>query len=321
MPTLKDVAELLGVQSERQMASKLGLQPPISTLALIRKYKQLPPKARFSVVPDNGTMPLTVQFTDESLGYIAARDWKFGDGGTSNDLNPSHTYGKPAQEFGGSDFHLLACVPWSPTLTVSNKAGSDTTTGSVTVNPVAPVAKLEAQPTSGPAPLTVSFGVDPSSGYCLYHQWEFGDGTSATTSGQAGPSHLYRNPGTYNVVLKVSNTAGESYTGTTITVTQGSEPPPPTDAPYITAGRDPNFPGIDVSGSKFKPNAAVQVMVTNASDQGLLASVTILADAVGHFDTQFVNVTNCTGSPGFSALVKATDDNGPTYSNTVAVSC
>ena len=80
MPTLKDVAKLLGLQSEHQMGSKLGMQMPISTVALIKKYEQLPPKASFKVVPISGTMPLTVQFSDESLGYVTARNWKFDDG-------------------------------------------------------------------------------------------------------------------------------------------------------------------------------------------------------------------------------------------------
>jgi len=92
MPTVKHAAHLLGLQSKRQMATKLGLQPPSSNLALLRKYEELPPEARFSEVPDNGTMQLTVQFTDESLIYITARDRKFGDGGSTEDPSPSRTY-------------------------------------------------------------------------------------------------------------------------------------------------------------------------------------------------------------------------------------
>jgi len=333
MPTLKDVAKLLGLQSEHQMGSKLGMQMPISTLALIKKYEQLPPKASFKVVPSSGTMPLTVQFSDESLGYVTARNWKFDDGGTSTDPNPTHLYRIPKEEFTGSDFDLLGCFQWNPTLTVSNKAGSDTASGSVDVKPAPPAAKFSATPRSGPAKLFVSFAVDRSAGLCLTHHWDFGDPASgskntATTSGQAGPYHTYDKAGSYNVTLRVSNESGESNAGTTITVTGGSgEPPPSSNTPYITAGRASNYSGVNVSGSKFTPNTPVRINITKESDQSgqgktVLASVTVGADSLGTFNQQFVNVPSCAGSgpTEFTIYVQATDHNG-TESNTVNVSC
>ena len=131
-------------KASARWGANLGLQQPISTLALIKKYEQLPPKASFTVVPSSGTMPLTVQFSDESLGYVTARNWKFDDGGTSTDPNPTHVYRIPKEEFTGSAFDLLGCFQWNPTLTVSNKAGSDTASGSVDVKPAPPVAKFSA---------------------------------------------------------------------------------------------------------------------------------------------------------------------------------
>lgn len=54
------------------------------------------PVASFTTNPDpaDGEAPWTVQFTDTSA---AAEEWywDFGDGGTSNDQNPSHTYTQP----------------------------------------------------------------------------------------------------------------------------------------------------------------------------------------------------------------------------------
>ena len=327
MPTLKDVARLLGMQSERKMAGKLGLQVPISTLALIRKYEKLPPKAHFSVFPGGGTMPLVVQFTDQSLGYITKWDWKFDDGGSSGDPSPSHPYRSPAEVFGGSDFHLVECASWTPTLTVSNEAGSDTASATVTVNPAAPVAKFSADRTSGAAPLTVAFAVDRSAGYCLTHEWGFGDPASgnknsATTSGQSGPVHIYKAPGSYNVVLKVSNIAGVSYGGATIAVTGGPGPGPGTDTPYITAGRVPNYSTINVSGSRFTPNATILITVTKDSDNSYLASAPASADKSGVLDSLSINVPSCdgSGSASFVIDVQATEDGG-TASNKVKISC
>ena len=51
--------------------------------------------ADFSAAPTRGPAPLTVRFTDESTGGISTWSWDFGDGGTSDDQNPSHTYTEP----------------------------------------------------------------------------------------------------------------------------------------------------------------------------------------------------------------------------------
>jgi PKD repeat protein len=50
------------------------------------------PVADFSADVTTGTAPLTVSFTDSSSGAISTYAWDFGDGGTSNEQNPSHQY-------------------------------------------------------------------------------------------------------------------------------------------------------------------------------------------------------------------------------------
>jgi PKD repeat protein len=50
------------------------------------------PVANFIGKPRAGDGPLTVQFTDSSSGFIESRLWNFGDGATSTELNPAHTY-------------------------------------------------------------------------------------------------------------------------------------------------------------------------------------------------------------------------------------
>jgi PGF-pre-PGF domain-containing protein len=45
-----------------------------------------------NATPRTGTAPLTVQFSDTSAGGPVAWLWSFGDGGTSTDRNPIHTY-------------------------------------------------------------------------------------------------------------------------------------------------------------------------------------------------------------------------------------
>ena len=53
------------------------------------------PKAHFSTVPRSGDAPLQVNFTNESTGIVTSWLWRFGDGTTSTDENPAHTYNSP----------------------------------------------------------------------------------------------------------------------------------------------------------------------------------------------------------------------------------
>ena len=66
----------------------------------------------------------------------------------------------------------------------------------------APVAGITASPTSGTAPLTVTFS-DASTGGPTSWAWDFGDGT--TSNVQFPPAHTYTTADTYTVSLIASN--------------------------------------------------------------------------------------------------------------------
>jgi PKD repeat protein len=70
--------------------------------------------------------------------------------------------------------------------------------------PVPCVADFSASPTSGPAPLKVTF-TDQSTGTVDSWNWNFGDGS---TSRKQKPSHTYNDPGTYTVSLTVTGPGG-----------------------------------------------------------------------------------------------------------------
>jgi PKD repeat protein len=74
----------------------------------------LPPAASFTATPLAGTAPLAVQFTDTSTEDPTAWAWDFGDGETSTQQNPQHTYAEPGT--------------YTVTLTATNAYGSDTKT-------------------------------------------------------------------------------------------------------------------------------------------------------------------------------------------------
>ncbi|PCJ11838.1 MAG: hypothetical protein COB10_08305, partial [Planctomycetota bacterium] len=47
------------------------------------------PTANFSIDVTSGEAPVTVNFTDASIGNISFYTWNFGDGGSSTSQNPS----------------------------------------------------------------------------------------------------------------------------------------------------------------------------------------------------------------------------------------
>ncbi|MBQ1731088.1 MAG: PKD domain-containing protein, partial [Bacteroidales bacterium] len=87
--------------------------------------------------------------------------------------------------------------------------------GAVDVNSLntPPVAAFTADVESGCAPLTVNF-TDNSSNFPQTWTWDF-DGT---TSSEQNPSHIFSEPGTYNVSLTVSNLDGSDIATKVITV-------------------------------------------------------------------------------------------------------
>jgi PKD repeat protein len=166
-----------------------------------------PPVAMFEAEPLSGIAPLTVQFTDLSIGPPTSYAWNFGDGATSAEANPCHTY--------------TAGGVFTVKLTVKNSGGSHTMTREnyISVGGSHIVANFTGTPTSGTAPLTVQF-TDLSTGGPTMWSWDFGDGG---TSIVGSPSYTYQAPGTYTVTLTASSQTGETSTKVKegyITVTQ-----------------------------------------------------------------------------------------------------
>jgi PKD repeat protein len=136
------------------------------------------PSASFT----NTATGITAQFNDGSTGGVNAWLWDFGDGGTSTQQNPIHSYPQPGT-------YTVCLIATSP-------CGSDTTCASVTVCAL-PVSNF----TQTQAGQTVSF-TNLSSAATNY-AWTFGDGNTST---QQSPTHTYTGTGIYTVCLVASNT-------------------------------------------------------------------------------------------------------------------
>jgi len=141
--------------------------------------------------------PLDVYFRNTSYSTEAMTYfWDFGDGNTSIEEHPMHTY--------------TAEGLYTVKLTASNATESKTKTEEdiilVQDVPVAPAALFSADKTTGEYPLTVTFTNDSTGGSIGLVEWDFGDGTFST---EYDPVHVYQSDGVYDVKLKVANVEGE----------------------------------------------------------------------------------------------------------------
>lgn len=142
---------------------------------------------------------LTVSFTDQTPGSPTAWAWTFGDGGTDNTQNPSHTYTAAGT--------YLVC------LSMTDTCGTDSTCDSVTVVACNPPA---ASFTSTPNALTVQFNdASTTSSSIISWSWDFGDGNTSTMQ---NPSHTYAGPDTVTVCLTVTDSCATDSSCSTLMI-------------------------------------------------------------------------------------------------------
>lgn len=183
------------------------------------------PVAAFGVTPSNGTANVTsFSFVDRSTGPISSWNWSFGDNGTSNAQNPTHTYSSPGT--------------YTVRLTVASSGGSQSTASRtifVTAPDVPPTAAFSYAPTSPSVLDTISF-VDETTGYATEWSWDFGDQTSST---EQNPSKRFDTPGDYPVKLTVKGNGLTSVAQKTVTVTSGSGGSPTVTAEFDFSPANP----------------------------------------------------------------------------------
>jgi PKD repeat protein len=158
---------------------------------VLRNYTPL--RADFVAAPTSGVVPLTVAFTNISTGSYATSLWDFGDGITSTLTSPTHIY--------------TTTGTYTVTLTVSGSGETSTLTRPNYITVLAappPHAAFTASPTSGTAPLTVTFA-NESTGSYTYSLWDLGDSFTSTLE---NPTHVYTATGAYTVSLTISRQTG-----------------------------------------------------------------------------------------------------------------
>ncbi|MCB9235108.1 MAG: PKD domain-containing protein [Bacteroidia bacterium] len=133
---------------------------------------------------------LVAQFVDQSTNSPTSWAWDFGDGATSNQQNPTHTYAQPGT--------------YPVCLVASSQCGMDTTCMTISLGCSALNAAFIYQKIGN----TVFFS-DLSSGQIASWFWDFGDGSTANTM---DPQHAFSSPCQQEVCLVVTDSCGATDT-------------------------------------------------------------------------------------------------------------
>lgn len=153
------------------------------------------PNADFSFIVPASTckLPVNVPFTARATAAISYL-WDFGDGGTSVNTNPTHTY--------------TAFGIFSVKLTVFGTNGCTDTIVKQDIVSIVPtkIKSLNDLPYSGCVPRQQTFGANITSKDSITsYLWNFGDGNISSV---ATPVHNYTKEGKYDVSLRISTVNG-----------------------------------------------------------------------------------------------------------------
>ena len=188
--TFADIYPASASELQNEFSIKFTTDPPVYSIAA-------QPIAEFSVEDESGTVPYTVKFSNDTtpMYYFNTYNWDFGDGSTSEEYEPEHTFDEVGE--------------YTVMLTVTNSEGTDTITKEAYIEvlpPMPPVADFTVESIAGFAPFEVMFinNTTPEDGDNEY-DWDFGD---EETSSSENPTHIYEQPGVYTVSLTATNSAG-----------------------------------------------------------------------------------------------------------------
>ena len=164
---------------------KLTITTEDSCVMSVTQKNIKPFRSEFELSQSVGCVPFEVSFRNVSNRSTSCR-WDFGDGHTSDLINPSHLYEQQGD-------YLVQ-------LAVSNEFGCHDTSYFKYVSANLPQANFVVEDAEGCAPFKISF--KDSSLNSNEWFWDFGDGT---TSQSQDPEHIYHLPGLYSVSLSSQN--------------------------------------------------------------------------------------------------------------------
>lgn len=165
------------------------------------------PNANFNGTSTAGCVPPhEVTFNDNSTGTPPfTYEWDFGDGGSSTQQNPTHSYNNVGN--------------YNVKLVVTDQSGcSDSITRTSFVNIDQPVAAMSVNTNYGcSSPATFFQFSNLSTGPTSFVRWDFGDNNIVNAQ---NPTHAYFSPGVYTVALISGNNTCKDTVTETIYVQQ-----------------------------------------------------------------------------------------------------
>lgn len=170
------------------------------------------------------------------------------------DISATNTYALTAIATNGAETTLSNTLAYTPDASETTPPG--TTTGSAELKAI-----ITANILNGPAPLSVNFNATSSTGTIASHQWDFGDGSSATGN---TINHTYTTAGSYIAKLTITDTAGLTSTASTTVTATASTTTSPAAAPptavissTTAAGAAPLAVSLDGARSTAATNASI----------------------------------------------------------------
>jgi len=212
----------------------------------------IPCQASFLIYPDSSNTSGTYHFIDTSTGNPSVWFWSFGDGSTSYQQNPVHTYQSPGL--------YLVCLTISDSLNLCTSTSCDSLF--VGGNPGNCTCRFDATTTG----LTVDFegftsGIDPT-----MYTWIFPDGTI-----QFGQQITYTfiAAGYYTVLLTAVNadSCTSYYTGTVV----------------VQGGSTNDIWGQVIMANSFADEAMVVLFSQTQGTVNFIAEDTCYVDSAGHY--------------------------------------
>lgn len=185
---------------QNQMQYSSVYAPPYSAnFSICTSVINPPCQSGFASIQDSMNTS-TFHFLNTSTGNPSTFSWNFGDGGTSNLQNPSHTYNS-------TGFFMVS-------LTIGGSNCQSTSYDTIIVGGGVPCqANFASMQDTNNAMKYYFFNT--STGNPSSYSWSFGDGTS---SNLANPTHVYAQNGTYTVTLIIFGSSCQSSVTQTIVV-------------------------------------------------------------------------------------------------------
>ena len=162
----------------------------IDSIVIPNKINIQSMNANFVPTPSVVCTGQSMIFSNTSVPIAATATWAFGDGSTSTNINPVHTY----TAAGTYTVNLSA---------IAAQGCAGNASQMITVNQTPIAAFTAATTTACSVPFATPF-TNNSTGATTYH-WNFGDGN---TSNAANPINTYTSAGVYTVTLTAFNNTG-----------------------------------------------------------------------------------------------------------------